>query len=467
MSGDIRCPGPDSVRPRRLRLLRESLAGARRFARGLSRMDPARQVVVGYLSWIVLGAILLRLPFAQEGAGAGFLDCLFTAASAVSTTGLGTVSLADSHSMVGEILVLLLIQAGGIGYMTLGSFFILSRRDTLPPAREGVGRTVFSLPESFRLDRFIRSVIRFTFAIEAVGAAALYVMFREAGVPSPLWSAVFHSVSSFCTAGFSLCNDSIVPFAGHFGVNAVIGALALLGAVGFIVCSDLTRVVLGRSRQVTLTTKIILWATFWCLAAGTALLFLGEPTLADLPPEKRLLAAFFQAMTAQTTVGFNSVPIAAFGKASVLVLIVLMVVGSSPSGTGGGMKVTTVTAVLGVMRSALRGEREAKFRGKVIPQDRVFMAVATVGFYVVTLVAGTYLLELTERTPFDRNFFEVASALGTVGLSLGITPGLSTLGKVIIIATMFCGRVGPLTLGMALFTRRPGDPGPRDTDLAV
>lgn len=433
----------------------------------VARLHPTALVLLGYLWYIAAGWLFLCLPFCQKGAGAGPLDCLFIAASAVSTTGLATVSVADSYSFPGQLVVLALIQLGGIGYMTLGSFFTLSRRNGLSPVRLGIGRAVFSLPDSFRLDKFIRSVIRFTFVIEFCGALALYPLFRRAGVDAPVWNAVFHSVSAFCTAGFGLSNTSFEAFAADPWMNGVLAALSYLGAVGFIVVVDFARMIAGKVEQVTLTTKIILWATLWMTVVGTALLFLGEPTLRALPPEERLLAAFFQCMTAMTTVGFNTVPIGALSKASLLVIIVLMVIGSSPSGTGGGLKCTTVTAVFGVMRGAARGEREARFWGRSIPLDRVWMAVATLGFYVVTLASGIYLLELTQPTPFESNFFEAASALGTVGLSTGITPGLTGLGKLVVIALMFCGRVGPLTLGTALFSTIPGRPHARDGDLAV
>ncbi|MCK6459392.1 MAG: potassium transporter KtrB [Planctomycetes bacterium] len=433
----------------------------------VARLHPTALVLLGYLWYIAAGWLLLCLPLCQKGPGAGPLDNLFIAASAVSTTGLTTVSVADSYSLPGQLVVLALIQLGGVGYMTLGSFFTLSRRNGLSPVRLGIGRAVFSLPDSFRLDKFIRSVIRFTFAIELCGALALYPLFRRAGVDAPLWNAVFHSVSAFCTAGFGLSNTSFEAFAADPWMNGVLAALSYLGAVGFIVVVDFARMITGKIEQVTLTTKIILWATLWMTVVGTALLFLGEPTLRELPPEERLLAAFFQCMTAMTTVGFNTVPIGALSKASLLVVIVLMVIGSSPSGTGGGLKCTTVTAILGVMRGAARGEREARFWGRAIPLDRVWMAVATLGFYCATLVAGVYLLELTQPTPFESNFFEAASALGTVGLSTGITPGLTGLGKLIVIALMFCGRVGPLTLGTALFSSIPGRPRTQDGDLAV
>ncbi|MCG3199350.1 MAG: potassium transporter KtrB [Candidatus Omnitrophica bacterium] len=443
--------------------LTETLSGLRQFLAGL---HPAKIAFFGYSTYMILGWLLLCLPFSQKGAGVGALDNLFIAVSALSTTGLATVSVSDSYSFFGQLVVLILIQLGGVGYMTLGSFVILSRKSDLSELRSKVGQTVFSLPTSFRIDKFIRSVVVFTFLIELVGIIPLYFIFREAGDPSPAWSAAFHSISAFCTAGFSLYNNSFESYAGHFWLNSVVGALSFLGAIGFIVFVDIWRKVRGKVRTVTLTSRIILWASFWLILGGTILLFIAEPSIRERPTDERLLTAFFQAMTAMTTVGFNTIPIAELSRASVLLVIVLMVIGASPSGTGGGVKCTALSAILGVMRSAIRGEKDVRFWGRQVPLERVWMGVASVGFYLVFLVIGTYLLEMTESTPFDKNLFEAASALGTVGLSMGITPELTNIGKVIITGLMFLGRLGPLTFGIALFCA-PGAEDIQDNDLAV
>ena len=423
--------------------------------RTFSSLHPARIALFGYLSYIVVGWFVLSLPLSMEGNKVGALDNLFTTVSAISTTGLVTVSIADNYSFFGQVVILFLIQLGGIGYMTLGSFLVLARRRELPDVRKAVSRTVFSLPEGFKIDRFILGVVFFTVFIEACGIAAYYPCFLNAGVDNPLWSAVFHSVSAFCTAGFSLYNNSFEAFAGNFWLNAVTAALGYLGAVGFIVCVDFGRIFIGSSKQVTLTTKIILSATLALTFIGTAHLFLAEPSIQHMAPEKRILAAFFQCMNAITTMGFNSVSIADLSKSSVLVLTVLMIIGSSPSGTGGGIKVTSVTAVLGVMRSTINGESDVHFWGRVVPRERIWIAVSNIGLYLIALSIGAYLLELSEKTSFEKNFFEAASAIGTVGLSMGITSGLSAIGKIVIILLMFCGRVGPLTLSTALFGGSP------------
>jgi trk system potassium uptake protein TrkH len=433
----------------------------------LGSMPPPRLVLVGYLTYIVLGWLLLCIPVCARREAVGALDNLFIATSAVSTTGLVTVSVADRYSVVGQVVILVLIQLGGIGYMTLGSFLVLSRKTELPSLRAEVGRAVFSLPQSFRIDKFIRSVIRFTLVIELGGTLALWSLFHQAGVNEPLWNALFHSVSAFCTAGFSLFNTSFESFSQNVGINLVIVALSYAGAVGFIVWVDFWRMFRGAVAQMTLTSKIILSVTFWFTVLGTTLLFLTEPSIRHLSGDDRLLAAFFQCMTAMTTVGFNSINIAALSKASVLLVIVMMVIGASPAGTGGGVKSTTFTAVVGLMRSTLRAETTVRFWGRAVPQERVWMAGASLAFYLLALVIGTYLLDLSQGAEFEASFFEAASALGTVGLSMGITPSLTGIGKLIVIALMFCGRVGPLTFGAALFCRRPDEPVASDSDLAV
>lgn len=447
-----------------MRPIKDVLRHSTQFFQGV---HPARFVFLGYLSYVLVGWGLLCLPFAQKTPGVPALDNLFISASAVSTTGLATVSVGDSYTLLGQCIVLLLIQLGGIGYMTFSSFVVLSKKSPLSGFRTEIGKAVFSLPDSFRVDKFIRSVIEFTLIIESVGTFLLYIIFREESVANPLWCAIFHSVSAFCTAGFSLFNTSFEGFTDHFWLNLVIAVLSYLGAVGFIVFVDCWRRFRGKVQSITLTSKIILWATVWLSITGTILLFLGEPSLQSMPVDKRLLAAFFQSMTAMTTVGFNTISVGQLSKASLLLVVVLMVIGASPSGTGGGLKSTTFTAILGVMRSAIRGENEVRFWNRVVPLERVWTAVASLGFYLLALVIGTYLLELTENSPFEANFFESASALGTVGLSMGITASLTNIGKLTVTLMMFCGRLGPLTFGIALFLGGTGKNETQDSDLAV
>lgn len=444
--------------------MRKTITGVSNFLIGL---HPVRLVILGYCSYIVVGWILLSLPFAQHGPGATALDNLFISTSAMSTTGLVTVSVADSYTLFGELVILLLIQLGGIGYMTLSSFVILSRKKPLSETRTEIANVVFSLPDTFRMDKFLRSVILFTAVIETIGAGCLYFIFRQAGQPHALWSAIFHSVSSFCTAGFSLYNNSFESFTDNFWLNVTIAALSYTGAVGFIVCVDVWRRVRNKIPHITLTSKIILHCTFWVSIIGTAIFFVSEPSIQQLAVDKRLNASFFQAMASMTTVGFNTISISKISRASLLLMTTLMIIGASPSGTGGGLKSTTFTALLGIMKSSLQGKKHIYFWGKRVPDERVRLAVATFCFYIAFLLVGVYLLTLTEQMDFEAILFESASALGTVGLSVGITAQLSCLGKIIVTFLMFVGRLGPLTFGMSLFLRREAILKQKDEDVAI
>lgn len=430
------------------------------------RLGSVRTVVLGYLAYAVLGWVLLALPFSHTpGHTVGALNALFSSVSALSTTGLSTVDTAGDYSFAGQLIILLLIQAGGLGYMTLGSFIVLSMRRELTGLRAEVGRITFSLPEGFELHHFVRTVCLYTFAIELIGAGALWAAFRHAGVEGAGWHAVFHAISSFCTAGFSTFPDSLMAFRDDFWVNAIVSVLSIAGAIGFIVVADVARRVAGRTRSMTITSRIIIVGTFGGILAGAALLLVGDPSLRALPAEDALMAAFFQSMTAATTVGFNTVDIATMAPAAVAAITVLMVIGASPSGTGGGIKTTTLSALLGQVKAAACGRPDVTFWGRVIPLERLRAASAAATCYILTLAAGTFLILLVDTHPFEDLLFETTSALGTVGLSRGVTADLSHLAKIVLIALMFVGRVGPLTIGLAMFLSEGR--GPEDADLAV
>lgn len=446
------------------------------------RVHPVKLLMLGYLSYVLFGWALLCLPITQTE-DAGVLDHLFIATSAVSTTGLVTVNPPTTYTFVGELVILGLIQLGGIGYMTFGSFVVLASRQKLSAWREGMTRSAFVLPEGFKPASFVRNVVVFTLIVETIGAALLFWAFAGAGVADReaaggiggsfsgmahvAWQAIFHSVSAFCTAGFSMFPNSLESYPDHVGINAIISFLSLAGAIGFIVMSDVFWTATGRRKHVTLTTRIILLFTAWIIVLGAALLFLADPALRELPGEERLLVAWFQSMTAATTVGFNTYPIGSLGLASVLLMYMLMIVGASPAGTGGGLKSTSLSAVYATVRSTLRGDTEVTFCGRRIPRDRLHTAYSALGFYVLVLVVGGYLLLLTESRPaaeaalngqtwpFEDLLFEVASALGTVGLSRGVTGDLTDLGKLVVIFLMFIGRLGPLTFGLVLFAQAP------------
>lgn len=433
---------------------------------GWRRLRPAQQLIAGFLGYWLIGLGLLSLPISREQPCAT-IDDAFTVASAISTTGLSTVSVRDTYSFFGEFIVVFLFQLGGLGFMTASSLFVLARGGSLSPGRVGVLRAGFSLPRNFVVGRFLVHTACFTAACETIGALVLWWRFSALGVEAPLWHAVFHSISAFATAGFSLNNSSLEAFAGDGVVCATIGLLSYAGAIGFIVAQDVWYSIRFRERMLTLTSKVILTLTAGIFAGGTVLLYLLEPSLRGMAPPERLLAAAFQTMTASTTAGFNTVPIGGMSSAGLIVLMIAMLVGASPAGTGGGIKTTGVSALLATLVSIARGRDLVAWLGHEIPVLRVLWAVAAATLYLIGLVAGLLALSITEDHAFLPLVFEAASAIGTVGLSMGITGSLSAEGKVVVILLMLVGRVGPLTIGAALM-RPAGKPdGLRRDDLAV
>lgn len=421
--------------------------------------------MLGFAAYMLVGALLLSLPFARTQP-VPLLDNLFNAVSAVSTTGLTANTIGDTYTFFGEFVLLALFQVGGIGFMTLSSVLIIARGQPLSDARLGVLRAGFSVPHYFNLRHFLVQVVVFTFACEIIGAAILYWRFSALGLPDPLWSAVFHAVSAFATAGFSLNASGLEAFRDDWIVNLTITALCFLGAIGFIVVQDVWYSLRLRERLLTFTSKTILWMTLILFLLGSAGVYILTPDLHDLPLATGLLAAAFQAASASTTAGFNTVPIGAIPPASLVVLIILMLIGASPSGTGGGIKTTGVSAILGNLWSVLRARRTVAWLGYEVPIARVLLAFATASLYLLLLMFGVLALAITERKDFLPLVFEAASAIGTVGLSTGITADLSVAGKLVIIALMFIGRCGPLTIGLALV--KPADSAHlRPDDLAV
>jgi trk system potassium uptake protein len=425
-----------------------------------------------YAMLSVAGALLLVTPFARDAARTepvGFVDALFIATSAVSTTGLVTLDPGTTFSFAGELVILLLIQIGGIGFMTFMSFAFLTIRDRLSPMQSELTRAGFGLNPEYSVTRFLRVAIIATLLIEAVGALALSLQFAQAGVSQPVWNGIFHSVSAFCTAGFSLFANSMESFQGNSAILLTVAAMSYLGAMGFIVIAEVVDSISQPNRKISPTTRLILGVTLGLGAFGTLFFLIFEPAITALPKEQQLQNAFFQAMTASTTVGFNSVPIGALAPASIMILYLLMLVGASPSGTGGGLKSTTAALLVATVVASLRGRPYVTSAGVRVPDGRVQQAAATLIVALAIIFVAVVLLDMTGPYPFDRALFEVISALGTVGLSMGLTGELNETGKLIVTAVMYVGRVGVLLFFVAFArrliaeTKQP----PRERDIII
>ncbi|CCY63055.1 trkH family potassium uptake protein [Clostridium sp. CAG:967] len=408
-----------------------------------SKLQPYQVIILGFLTYILIGLICISLPFAQK-MHVSLVDNLFNIVSALSTTGLTTGNISQLYTPFGKLILLTLIQLGAIGYMTITSFFILSSGNNLSKYRTKILSAEFTLPENFNIKEFIRNIIIYTFVIELTGSILLSIEFAKLGYANPLWAGVFHAVSAFSTAGFSIFATGLEAFKNDISINLIIAFLCYSGAIGFIIPMDIYRKIVDKNHRITFTTKVILFIT--------ALVGIGGTVLYMLNCNSGILPAFFQVMSASTTAGFNTVSIGKLSTTSLAVLIAAMVIGASPSGTGGGIKTTSISVLLGVVRSVMKGQyKQITFLNKTIPLNRVFTAIAATTTYMFTLVIVVYLLTLTEQFSFMEICFEAASALGTVGLSMGITADLSNTGKIILSLAMFLGRVGPLSIGIAFF----------------
>lgn len=437
-----------------------------RYKKYLRKRTPQMNLVLGFFMYTVIGFILLSIPWFHK-TSISWLDNLFISTSAVSTTGLVTISIFDAYNFMGQLIILSLFQIGGIGYMTLTTYYLLFTTKNIGQWHHKIIGAEFTLPSSIRIKDFIKSVIVFTLIMETLGSIAFFIAFQKAGMPTlqAIWYGIFHSVSSFCTAGFSLFNDSFVQFSGDGYMNTIIAVLAISGSMGFIVITDIWCLITRKSKSISFTTKIITYGFVILLLSGTCLVYFLEPSVNGT--EQPLLTSFFQAMTAMTTVGLNTIATSNLSLPILLFVIFLMYIGASPSGTAGGLKITTLTAMFSILKSRLLGEKQVTFLGKIIPIERLFVATSTFMLYTSIIFLFTFLLTLSEDFAMEKILFEVSSALGTVGLSTGITGELSAIGKILIIILMFVGRVGVLTFGFALLETDHTEEKPTECDLAV
>lgn len=416
--------------------------------------NPARQLLAVYAGYSLLGTLLLLLPWAHR-ADIHWVDHLFMSVSAISTTGLATVDLGTVYTGFGQLVILLLIQMGGLGYMTLSSFLMLRMTRHLGRAKAGLLSAQFSWPDTIDTATMLRSIIGFTFFFEALGVALLAPYLWWTGEAHPLWSALFHTVSAFCTAGFGLSADNLMAYRTDLYVNAVIALLAYAGAMGFIFMGDVRRRFSRSGSRLSFTSRVILAITALLTLWSALHLFLFEPSLRHLSLGDRLLVSLFQSMSAMTTAGFNTVDITAMSPLSLLILTGAMYVGASPSGTGGGLKSTTLSAVFAYTRCKLGLRSEVSLCGNRIPAYRVEAAITTAFVYTFLLCVGVWLMVLFEGegADFSGIVFESSSALATAGLSSGVLADLSVWSKWVLILLMYIGRVGVVTFGSALLAR--------------
>lgn len=425
-----------------------------------------------FLAAIPIGASLLRLPacIASPGVKLEWMDAIFTATSAICVTGLSVYDTGSFFTPLGQGVLLALIQLGGLGIMTYTSLalYLLGHRVSLTD-RIAVGQTLLRDP-SFSLGRYLAAVVIGTLSLELLGAVLLFAIDTTGFSP---WSALFHSVSAFCNAGFSLFSDSLMGYRTHWGVNLVLMGLIILGGLGFAVLADMGK--LGRNlfkngpmyilqgpRLLSLHSRVVLTTSGFLIAAGAAAFFLAEWANGTQEGawDNLLLASLFQSVSCRTA-GFSTMEIGGLTNLTLLVMMGLMFIGGSPGSTAGGIKTTTARALLGYLMAQFRGRRQVIVGTSALSRSTRSRAIALASLASLAVFVAVALLEVSEggnvshqlaRGQFMETLFEAVSALGTVGLSMGKTETLSAFGKVVVAVLMFVGRIGPIWLLTALHT---------------
>lgn len=434
-------------------------------------LSTAQVIMLSFLLAIIVGSVLLALPVsAADGKAVAYTDALFTATTATCVTGLVTVPTATAWSLFGQIVILCLIQVGGLGIVTVTSGLMIALQRKMGLGDRLLIQDAFNLNTMSGLVRFVKKVILGTGVVEGVGALLYMTVFVPEYGARGIWISVFNAVSAFCNAGMDIFSEnSLCAYATNPLVNGVTCGLILLGGIGYIVWWDVIRVLrltkrqgLKSFRRLTLHSKIALSVTAILLVAGAAAFFVFEYnnplTLKEHTLFDKLQIAVFQSVTTRTA-GFFTVPQQALTNASAIVSLLLMFIGGSPVGTAGGVKTVTLAVLLVSAFSTIRNKNEASLFNRTVSKQAISKAVAVVSMSFIILFASTVLLAAVTEAPALDILYETVSATATVGLTRDLTPALNAGGKLIITATMYLGRVGPISLAIAFHLRKENQNG--------
>ncbi|PXV91726.1 trk system potassium uptake protein TrkH [Lachnotalea glycerini] len=434
------------------------------------KFNTTQLVALGFFGVIMSGAVLLTLPIsASPGNKTNFIDALFTAATSVCVTGLTTVSTANHWSIFGKVVILILIQLGGLGVVTCVTLFLVMANRRITLNERIIIRESYGLDTMEGMVKLIKRIVKGTLFVEAMGAILYSIQFiPEFGPLLGIWRAVFNSVSAFCNAGMDILGDSsLSEYRGNLLVNFTTMTLIIFGGIGFTVWWDVlhvTKEVLHKNirkklffESLTLHSKLAISMTIYLLVTGCFIIFIFEYnnplTMKDLSFGDKLLASMFQSVTTRTA-GFFTISQEKFTNASAMISMILMFIGGSPAGTAGGMKTTTIAMIILTTISYVKSRNDTEVYKRKIASDNVRMGLVVVTLGIIVLLTSVTLMCAVEDAPFIDIIYELTSALGTVGLSRSLTPTLSTLGKIIVIVVMYIGRIGPITLVVALANRR-------------
>ncbi|MCK4401347.1 Trk family potassium uptake protein [bacterium] len=424
-------------------------------------LKPIQIVVLSFIAIITMGAFLLLLPHSRKpGIDLSIINALFTAASATCVTGLTVTNISSTFTLFGQLVILALIQIGGLGLMTMVGFFsIILRNMSLNESL--VMRDTLNYETLDKIGHMLVSIFLITFTIEIIGAISLYLFWIGdfVSVKKTLYFSVFHSVSAFCNAGLSLFQNSFTNYSKSSVFNLIITSLIILGGLGFIVITDIIKVIklkLGKKpARLKVHTKLVLITSIILIISGTLILFFVENgnLSSAYSAKERLMVSFFQSVTARTA-GFNTINVCGLANVSCLILMILMFIGASPGSTGGGIKTSTFGIAIVSLRSFIQGQQRIEIFKRTLPRRSLNKVFGIIFVSAIFITVCTVILLLTEKASFMDILFEEISAFGTVGLSKGITPNLTTSGKLVIIITMLTGRIGPLTMVLALARKR-------------
>ena len=426
-------------------------------------LDPPKILVLGFATVILIGAFLLTLPIATEdGNGLSFLNALFTATSATCVTGLVVVDTADTFTLFGELIILLLIQIGGLGFMTFASLFFLLLGKKISLKERLLLQESLNNVSIAGIVKLVKRILIFTAVIEMVGGIILSIRFSfDMPIGKAIYYGFFHAISNFNNAGFDIMGGfrSLTGYVDDPTVVLTICALITLGGLGFIVWNELYEY--HETRRLSVHSKVVLWTTVILTVGATILIFLFEygndKTLEPLSATGKVLGSLYESVTPRTA-GSNTLPIGDLTQSTLFLTMFLMFIGAGSGSTAGGIKLSTFAVILATAWAQIKGKEDVVLFKRRIVIETILKAftVALSGFLIVVVV--TMVLTLTEnRHDFILYLFEATSAFGTVGLSMGLTPELSELGRLLIIFTMFAGRLGPLTVAFAISKRREKD----------
>ena len=420
-------------------------------------MTSFQLIIMGFAGVILLGTVLLMLPFSSaEKVITPFHEALFTATSAVCVTGLVVKDTGSYWSLAGQTIILALIQIGGLGVVTVAASVSILSGKKISLMQRSTMQDAISAPKVGGIVRLTRFILRGTFLIEAAGTVLLLPVFMGDYGKKGIWMSVFHSISAFCNAGFDILGTdssmfpSLTRYSGNILINLVIMLLIITGGIGFLTWDDIYTNKLNFKRY-RMQSKIILMTTACLILFPTVFFYICD--LTKLPMEKRLLAAAFQSVTTRTA-GFNTINISEMSEASKAVMILLMLIGGSPGSTAGGMKTTTFSVLILNAIATFRSQENAGAFGRRIEYHVIKNAATIAMLYFALFFGGGIAISVYEGLPLLDCLYEAASAVGTVGLTLGITPELHVFSQVVLIILMYLGRVGGLTLIYAVFSGR-------------